>query len=106
MSLFPLDSVRNAAIDREVEPVLEDLREEVSAFPFWREVAGDLEGVLEVYDLARPRLNVLVSSLRDMEGAIGVDIGTGFGFLPVLLTRYGVRAMATEQEPALSRFAT
>lgn len=107
MPIFPLDSVRNAVIDREVELVLEDLREEVAAFPFWGEAAGGgPEDVLEVYDLARPRLNVLVSSLRDMEGRVGADIGTGFGFLPVLLARYGITTRATEQEVALSRFAT
>jgi 2-polyprenyl-3-methyl-5-hydroxy-6-metoxy-1,4-benzoquinol methylase len=104
--IFPLDSVRNAPIDHGFELLLEDVRAEVAAFPFSpQDVPGDVEDILEVYDLARPRLNVLLSLLRDMEGKIGADIGTGLGFLPVLLARCGIGVVATEQHLPLAHFA-
>jgi 2-polyprenyl-3-methyl-5-hydroxy-6-metoxy-1,4-benzoquinol methylase len=105
MSIFPLDSVRNATIDRHIELHLEDLREEIAGFPFSLNDELDLQDVLEVYDLARPRLNVLASSLSDLRGAHGADIGTGFGFLPVLLIRGGLQTIATETDLTPAQFA-
>lgn len=101
MPIFPLDSIRNAAIDRRLEPTLEELRVDVQAFPF----DDDPADVLHVFDSARPRLNVLASHLTDMEGASGADIGTGFGFLPVLLGRLGLAVAATERDLAIAAFA-
>jgi len=107
MSLFPLDSIRNARIDQSVEPLLEHVRDEVMAFPHWEETGlGTAEEVTEAYDLARPRLNVLLSLLQNMKGRVGADIGAGLGFLPVLLGRCGVTTIATERDAAVSRFAT
>jgi 2-polyprenyl-3-methyl-5-hydroxy-6-metoxy-1,4-benzoquinol methylase len=103
--IFALDSLRNAGIDRDTEVLLEEMRRDVAAFPF---ELGDLGGsadVLEVYDESRPRLNVLVSALRDVRGARGIDIGAGFGFLPVLLQRCGLHAIAAELDPTLCQFA-
>jgi 2-polyprenyl-3-methyl-5-hydroxy-6-metoxy-1,4-benzoquinol methylase len=103
--IFPVDAVRNAPIDREVEVLLEELREEVASFPF---AHGDLAApadVLGVFDVARPRLNVLVAALRTMSGARGIDLGSGFGFLPVALRRCGVTAIAAERDPDLCQFA-
>ncbi len=105
MSIFPLDAVRNASIDHQIELLLEDLREEVATFPFSADDELEAQDVLEVYDLARPRLNVLASLLRDLEGKQGADIGTGFGFLPALLTRCGLTTVGTETKPQLSQFA-
>ena len=96
MPIFPLDSVRNARIDHEVELVLEDVREEVRDFPFSAERdLGDSDDILEVYDLARPRLNVIASLLREVHGGKGADISTGLGFLPVILDRLGLSVTAT-----------
>ena len=100
MSIYPLDAVRNATIDQEVEQALEDLRQELAAFS-----PADRDAVLEVFDLVRPRLNVLVAQLRDQEGKTGADIGAGFGFLPVLLSRYGITTIASEADVETSRFA-
>lgn len=106
MSLFPLDAVRNASVDREVELVLEDVREEVQSFGFTpQRDPGDVQDILEVYDLARPRLNVLASLLRDLRGTSGADVSTGLGFLPVILGRYGLETVATEKKTEISRFA-
>lgn len=106
MTIFPLDAVRNARIDQQIEVALQEVRDQVVAFPFSLQRYGlDLGDVLEVYDLARPRLNVLVSLLRDLRGKRGADISTGLGFLPVLLDRYGLTAVATEQEIQLAYFA-
>lgn len=106
MTIFQLDTVRNARIDQDVEVTLQALREHVAAFPFsGGEDAVEATDVLEVYDLARPRLNVLVSLLRDLRGKRGADISTGFGFLPVLLARYGLITVPTERDTRLARFA-
>lgn len=106
MSLYPLDAVRNAAVDREVELLLEDVREDVLAFPFSAEEDdAEVEEVLEAYDLARPRLNVLASLLADLRERYGVDISAGLGFLPVVLARSGLRVATTEVEPRRARFA-
>jgi len=105
MSIFPLDSVRNATIDRHIELLLEDVRQEIAGFPFSLDGELDIQDVLEVYDLARPRLNVLAASLSELRGAKGADIGTGFGFLPVLLARCGLQTLATETELSSTQFA-
>lgn len=103
--LFQLDQVRNAQIDRQIEPILETVAEEIRAFPFNRESdAGDVEDVLDAYSMARPRLNVLTSLLKG-ERAVA-DISTGVGFLPVVLARAGVDVVATERDPGISRFAS
>lgn len=104
MSIFPLDSVRNASIHSDVELLLEDGREEVARFRFPGEIGGT-EAVLKAYDAARPRLNVLYTLLRSTAGCIGADISTGLGFLPVLLGRAGVRVTATETDDGISYFA-
>jgi 2-polyprenyl-3-methyl-5-hydroxy-6-metoxy-1,4-benzoquinol methylase len=107
MTIFPLDRIRNAVIDREVEPLLEDVREAVHSFAFTqRAELGNVEDILAAYDMARPRLNVLVSLLRSLAGHTGADISTGLGFLPVLLARYGVHTIATERDVGISEFAT
>jgi 2-polyprenyl-3-methyl-5-hydroxy-6-metoxy-1,4-benzoquinol methylase len=103
--IFALDSVRNAGIDRDAEMLLEGMRPDVAAFPF---EIGDLGGsseVLTVFDESRPRLNVLISALRHLTGARGIDVGAGFGFLPVLLQRRGVHAIAADLDPTLCQFA-
>jgi 2-polyprenyl-3-methyl-5-hydroxy-6-metoxy-1,4-benzoquinol methylase len=106
VSLYPLDAVRNAVFDLQVELVLEDVREDILAFPFSVEEDGaEMEEVLEAYDLARPRLNVLASLLTDCGGRRGADISAGLGFLPVVLTRAGLRVAATEVDPRRARFA-
>lgn len=106
MTLFPLDALRNAAVDRAIEPVLEQLREDIKSFPF-SEVSSDLvtPAVLEAFDMARARLNVLASLLGGDPGASSIDVGTGIGFLPVLLEQLGFRVRATDRDPRLSRFA-
>jgi 2-polyprenyl-3-methyl-5-hydroxy-6-metoxy-1,4-benzoquinol methylase len=105
MPIFALDSVRNARIDGDTEILLEEMRREVAAFPFVLGDLGDSADVLEVYDKSRPRLNVLISALRDLTGARGIDVGAGFGFLPVLLQRRGVHAIAADPGPTLCQFA-
>lgn len=105
MPLFSLDSVRNATIDRRFEPLLEDVREDVITYPHWDEKVGTTNEVLEAYDLARPRLNVLLGLLEEVRGGAGADISAGLGFLPVLLHRTGIPVIATEREPSLCRFA-
>lgn len=105
MSIFALDSVRNATIDRHIELLLEDLREEIAGFPFSRDRELEAQDVLEVYELARPRLNVLASALSDLRGARGADVGTGFGFLPVLLARCGLQTVGTETDLSSTQFA-
>jgi SAM-dependent methyltransferase len=103
VTLFPLDEVKHARINQDFELLLEDVREDIASFTF----GGDFEreDVLAAYDMARPRLNVLLSALRDMKGASGADISTGAGFLPVLLRRQGIGVVATEKETAMSEFA-
>jgi 2-polyprenyl-3-methyl-5-hydroxy-6-metoxy-1,4-benzoquinol methylase len=105
MPIFALDSVRNARIDGGTEILLEEMRREVASFPFGLGDLGGSADVLEVYDRSRPRLNVLISALRDLTGARGIDVGAGFGFLPVLLQRRGVHAIAADLDPTLCRFA-
>jgi 2-polyprenyl-3-methyl-5-hydroxy-6-metoxy-1,4-benzoquinol methylase len=103
MPLFPLDAVRNATIDRSLEPLLEDVREDLIRFPFPADIGG-AEAVLEAFDLARPRLNVLMHQLQDLHGAVGADISTGLGFLPVLLSRCGLHVAATELDQTICAY--
>lgn len=101
MPLFPLDAVRNAAIDRRIEPLLEDVREDLIQFPFPAEIGGT-DAVVQAFDFARPRLNVLVQELQALTGAEGADISTGLGFLPVLLARCGLAVTVTEHDEVIS----
>lgn len=106
MSLFPLDGVRNARPRQQLEPALQELRTAIAAFQAWEATGlGQVEEVLEAFDQARPRLNVLASLLLEAGVKAGADISTGLGFLPVLLQRLGFQVTATEAEPEVSRFA-
>jgi SAM-dependent methyltransferase len=105
MPVFPLDAIRNAVPDRSLEPMLEDVREDLLAFEYPTGFPSSTEDVVEAFDAARPRLNVVVSLLSDASGAAGADISTGIGFLPVLLQRRGLRSEATEADPATAAYA-
>jgi 2-polyprenyl-3-methyl-5-hydroxy-6-metoxy-1,4-benzoquinol methylase len=106
MSLFQLDTVRNSSIDREAELVLEDVREDLILMPDGGAREPDArEDLLEVFDIVRPRFNVLVQLLRDKPNGRGADISTGLGFLPVVLARCGLSVIGTERDPATSWFA-
>ena len=105
MPLYPLDRVRNAVIDRRIEPVLEAVREEVAASPVTDDAPGDIFDILEAFDASRPRLNVIASILSDMEGKPGADISTGLGFLPAVLRRRGMELATTEHDPRAGRLA-
>lgn len=104
MSIFPLDHVRNAPISQDLELLLEDVREDVASFPFPPEIGGT-EAALEVYDSARPRLNVLLGLVQHLTNARCADIGCGLGFLPLLLARSGHRVVATEMHLDTAAFA-
>jgi len=105
MTLFPLDSLRNASIDRDLELYLEDVRESLLAFPFDpAQDPGTLEEVVEAFDMARPRLNVLAALVR-RNGGVVADISCGLGFLSVLLQRLGLEVIATERDLSAGRFA-
>jgi 2-polyprenyl-3-methyl-5-hydroxy-6-metoxy-1,4-benzoquinol methylase len=107
LSIFPLDSIRNARIDQEVELSLEELREDLKSFRFTQTtVPFTSEEIVDVLDVSRARLNVLAQLLTDMTGRCGADISTGFGFLPVLLSRRGIEVRATEADVVLAEFAT
>jgi len=101
VTLYPLDAVRNAAIDRTLEPILEEIRTEVAASSH---DVGTPDEVLEAFDYARPRLNVLASLLAGASGP-GADISSGLAFLPILLRRRGHAIVATERDPTLARLA-
>lgn len=103
VTLYPLDAVRNALTDRALEPALEEMRAEITRFPFNGE-PGTTEEVLEAFDYARPRLNVLASLLAQSSGS-GADISTGIGFLPVFFQHLGRDVVATEKDLSVSRFA-
>jgi 2-polyprenyl-3-methyl-5-hydroxy-6-metoxy-1,4-benzoquinol methylase len=106
MTLFPLHSVRNAPIERSLEPVLEEVRAALAAFPFDpSRDPGSAEEVVEAFDMARPRLNVLAALVRTAGAGSVADISTGLGFLPVVLQRLGIPAVATELDPRIARFA-
>ncbi len=104
MPIFPLDMVRNAPIDMDLELLLEDVRQDVAAFSFPVELGGT-NAVLEAYDAARPRLNVLVALVERHSSGRGADISAGLGFLPVLLARSHIDIIATESRPELSAFS-
>jgi SAM-dependent methyltransferase len=105
MSIFPLDAVRNASIDQGLEPLLEDLRADVAAFEWGSGEDVTQEDALGVFDLARPRINVLLGLVRDLPDTFGADVSTGIGFLPVALFRSGINTVATERDMAICRFA-
>ncbi|GAC1465062.1 MAG: hypothetical protein PVSMB7_08950 [Chloroflexota bacterium] len=106
VTLFPLDSIRNASIDQQHEPRLYALRERVSTFPWWPDSDGpDVEDILTVFDAARPRLNVFLALLKGLEEMQGADISTGFGFLPVLMRDCGFHIKATERDVEVAGFA-
>ena len=96
MTIFHLDTVRNAPIDRAVEPLLEELRQRLQSLSIAEDGEWSARDVLAVFDSSRPRLNVLASQLRDLSGRTGADVSTGFGFLPWLLGRLGLEVTATE----------
>lgn len=106
MPLFPLDHVRNARITQSLEPVLESVRAEIAATA--PEEGADPDAVsdaLLAFDASRARLNVIASMLADRQGKPGADISTGFGFLPLLLRRFGLDVTATEHDPETGQFA-
>jgi 2-polyprenyl-3-methyl-5-hydroxy-6-metoxy-1,4-benzoquinol methylase len=106
MPIFPLDRVRNAVIQRSIEPVLESVREDLATFPFAEDPhGGDASDILRAFDASRPRLNVIASMLSDVEGKPGADISIGLGFLPVLLRRRGLDLVTTEHDPETGQFA-
>ncbi len=106
MALYPLDQVRNMNPEPHLEPLLEQVRDEISSFPFSidRDM-GDADEILEAYDQSRSRLSIIVSLLDDFEGREGADISTGIGFLATLLRKRGLTVTATERDPKLARFA-
>lgn len=100
MTIFPLDSVRNAVIQPRIEPLLESIRADVAALSRSEvEHIGDIADVLAAFDASRPRLNVIASLLSDLGEAQGADISTGLGFVPVVLRRLGLSVTATEHDP-------
>lgn len=106
MPLFALDAVRNAPINHSVEILLEEMREQVAAFPFPQLAGSDtVEDALLVYDQSRPRFNVILSLLAGTAGKRGVDISTGFGFLPALLAAAGAEMCGTEIDTRAAAFA-
>lgn len=106
MPLFALDAVRNAPINPSVEILLEEMRGQVAAFPFPDHAGCDtVEDALYVYDQARHRFNVILSLLSGTAGKRGVDISTGFGFLPALLAATGAETSGTEIDTRLAAFA-
>lgn len=106
MSLYPLDALRNASIDRDLEPLLQDVRESLAVFPFGEDAPGSVDEILEAFDMARPRLNILLSKLRGAQVRKGADISTGLGFLAVALKWCGFEVTATERTPAVSAFCS
>ncbi|HLJ66167.1 MAG TPA: methyltransferase domain-containing protein [Chloroflexota bacterium] len=105
MTLFPLDRVQNARIDHRIEPMLEEVRTQAAKFDWPEDDDLTVEDLLGVYDLARPRMNVLVTALQDMIGSTGADIGAGVGFLAIALRRIGITTILTEQDTSLCRLA-
>jgi SAM-dependent methyltransferase len=106
MTLFPLDSVRNAVIQPQIEPLLESIRTEVAAFQFTgEEHIGDVSDILEAFDASRPRLNVIASMVSDLRGRNGADISSGLGFVAVVLRRMGLNVIATEHDPGVDLLA-
>jgi SAM-dependent methyltransferase len=106
MTIFALDSIRNAVVEPGMEPLLESVRADVAASR-WKEDAhvGDLSDVLDAFDVSRPRLNVIASMLSDLGGKHGADISTGLGFVPVVLRRLGLNLVATEHDREMGLLA-
>jgi len=104
VTLFPLDQVRNARPEPRLEPQLEVIRT-LLLDHCGRAELGTTEDVLEAFDAARPRLNVLLGLLQDIPGSRGADISTGIGFLAVLLKHCGYPVEATENDLETSSFA-
>lgn len=102
MSLYPLDSVRNAKIERHVEIRLEALREDLSQNEEWEPY--DRSDVLEAFDQARPRLNAILTLVAPVQGRV-LDVSTGLGFLPPLLVSADRTVLATEREVPIARYA-
>ena len=96
MTLFPLDQIRNALPDQRWEPVLQEVGESIAGAA-WN-TNFDTESLYEAFDQARPRLNVLLQIIAEIDGA-GADISTGLGFLPAVLARIGRDITATDPEP-------
>jgi len=106
MTLFSLDQVRNGHIDHSIEPVLQQVREQVAVFQIEADQAGfTFEDILEVFDQSRARFNIIVSFLQRYDCSTVADISTGFGLLPVLLSRLGIDVVATELDLQLPVFA-
>jgi len=106
MTLFSLDQVRNGHIDHGIEPVLQEVREQVAVFQVEADHVGFAsEDILEVFDQSRARFNIIVSSLQRYDCSTVADISTGFGLLPVLLRRLGIHVEATELDLQLPAFA-
>jgi SAM-dependent methyltransferase len=106
MTIFPLDSVRNAVIDPRLEPLLESVRMDVAAFPLGDGAQfGDVSDILEAFDASRPRLSVLASMVSDLQGKRGADISTGLGFVAIVLRQLGLKIVATEHDPGMSLLA-
>ena len=106
MTIFPLDSVRNAVIRPGIEPLLESVRAEVVASRFEdQDRIGDVSDVLEAFDASRPRLNVIASMTSDLRGRYGADISSGLGFVAVVLRRMGLNVITTEHDPGIDLFA-
>lgn len=99
MTIYPLDSVRNAALERRLDPLLESVRTDVAAIPPEDvQHLGEITDVLSAFDASRPRLNVIASMLSDLQGQSGADISTGLGFVPIVLRRLGLTVIATEHD--------
>jgi 2-polyprenyl-3-methyl-5-hydroxy-6-metoxy-1,4-benzoquinol methylase len=106
MTIFPLDSVRNAVIQPRIEPLLESIRAEVAALQFGgEERVGDVSDVVEAFDASRPRLNVIASMVSDLRGRHGADISSGLGFVAVVLRRMGLKVISTEHDPGVDVLA-
>ncbi len=99
MTIYPLDSVRNAPVRRDIEVMLESVRESILAHP-WIDGTDGYRGsdVMEAFEASRNRLNVIGSMLSDLHGKHGADVGTGLGFATVTLRRVGLLVTATERE--------
>lgn len=106
MPIYPIDAVRNARIDHSLELILQEVREDLSVFPFSPDHdVGDAQEVIEAYDMARPRLNVLLNLAERTGTAQRADISTGIGLLPAVFRRAGIDIVATEKDPNVARYA-
>jgi 2-polyprenyl-3-methyl-5-hydroxy-6-metoxy-1,4-benzoquinol methylase len=99
MTLYPLDAARNALPAQNLEPPLEVIRDRIIAGSFPSDEVASHEDLLRAFDIARARLNVIASHLRNLPGSRGAEIGTGLGFLPPLLELLGLQVTATAKDP-------